>query len=38
MAQFTQLAMIGGEKENRTYPSGGHSTMLIFIFYSTSNW
>ncbi len=34
MAQFTQLAMIGGEKENRTYPSGGaqYYVNIYFLF------
>ncbi|MFE3575260.1 SagB/ThcOx family dehydrogenase [Lysinibacillus sp. NPDC059133] len=34
MAQFAQLAMIGGDKENRTYPSGGaqYYVNIYFLF------
>ncbi|MFJ8514969.1 SagB/ThcOx family dehydrogenase [Lysinibacillus xylanilyticus] len=34
MAQFSQLAIIGGDKENRTYPSGGaqYYVNIYFLF------
>ncbi|OEG20276.1 hypothetical protein BCR25_00145 [Enterococcus termitis] len=37
IAQFAQLAMIGGEKENRTYPSGGAQYYVDCYFLFNEN-